>query len=279
MRKARKTSDTNQNKKACFATRLSALLEETNTTQETLAEHLGFARQQISSYKCGKTSPDIDTLIKIAKYFDVSIDYLLGVSKIKRRSALTRDMHERLGLSEKAITELERDVEHSVPMESNPNCSVFYRDDESTSFRFCKPTRGQIVSWLLEDDGDGYLDGSILYLLANLLAHKQNRTNYSFTLTPHKRKTEEEQQKEFDEWFESLTEEQLEDLENGKLQSIDYQRRMELETAQWNEAMDCFEERSFNNNDLFNLNALKLIDGIKDFKKRIEKKGIKLWML
>jgi len=59
---------------------LKILREHKNITMEELANHLGLTRSAISLYESGKRQPDFDTLKKLAKYFNVSIDYLLGYS-------------------------------------------------------------------------------------------------------------------------------------------------------------------------------------------------------
>lgn len=73
----------NMNKRSLFSTRLASLRKERNLTQYSLAENLGFSRGQISNYEQGSREPDQDTLLKIADFFDVSVDYLLGRTKIK----------------------------------------------------------------------------------------------------------------------------------------------------------------------------------------------------
>jgi transcriptional regulator with XRE-family HTH domain len=51
----------------------------------------------------GSTQPTADILYKIAKYFDVSVDYLLtGIS------SSNTEIHKQLGLSEKAINFIKR---------------------------------------------------------------------------------------------------------------------------------------------------------------------------
>lgn len=62
-----------------FSERLKVLREYKNINQTTLGKHLGFGATAISSYENGRNEPSMDTLIRIAKYFDVSVDYLLGV--------------------------------------------------------------------------------------------------------------------------------------------------------------------------------------------------------
>ena len=51
-------------------------------SQTELAKELGIMQTTISQYELGKTEPDIDTIKKICKFFNVSSDYLLGISEI-----------------------------------------------------------------------------------------------------------------------------------------------------------------------------------------------------
>ena len=48
-------------------------------TLKELGEQLGLAESTIHCYETGKREPDIQTLIKIAQYFEVSVDELLGL--------------------------------------------------------------------------------------------------------------------------------------------------------------------------------------------------------
>lgn len=65
----------NENK---FGKILLELRTERGISQRTLGEALGVVNQTISFWENGSREPDMDTLLKIAKYFDVSIDYLFG---------------------------------------------------------------------------------------------------------------------------------------------------------------------------------------------------------
>lgn len=58
-------------------TMIKRLRLERNINQEQLAEQLHVTRQAVSNWETGKTQPDIETLTKIAEYFDVSVEYLI----------------------------------------------------------------------------------------------------------------------------------------------------------------------------------------------------------
>lgn len=57
--------------------RLKYLREKKNITQQRLAIDLNINQNTVSRYESGKRQADYQTLIKIADYFDVSLDYLL----------------------------------------------------------------------------------------------------------------------------------------------------------------------------------------------------------
>ena len=64
---------------AKFKDRLKELRIEKELSQSKLAEKLGVDFRTISNWENGVRKPDIDTLVKIARFFDVSTDYLLGL--------------------------------------------------------------------------------------------------------------------------------------------------------------------------------------------------------
>ena len=58
--------------------RIKVLRLERNIKQVDLAKAVSVSQAALSGYETGKYEPDFDTLKRIAEYFDVSIDYLLG---------------------------------------------------------------------------------------------------------------------------------------------------------------------------------------------------------
>lgn len=57
--------------------RLKLLRKQKHMSQSSLAMKLNTTQMSISRYETGKREPDLKTLILIADFFDVSIDYLL----------------------------------------------------------------------------------------------------------------------------------------------------------------------------------------------------------
>jgi Predicted transcriptional regulators len=63
--------------------RLKSLRAEKKRTQKDIADFLGISRQAYTKYENDQTEPDNKTLSKLAEYFDVTTDYLLGRSDIR----------------------------------------------------------------------------------------------------------------------------------------------------------------------------------------------------
>ncbi len=71
--------------------RLKSLRKEKNINQEVLANLLGIEIAGISKLETGRVPLKDEYIIKLAKYFDVSTDYLLGKSDIKNPEKIQLD--------------------------------------------------------------------------------------------------------------------------------------------------------------------------------------------
>jgi transcriptional regulator with XRE-family HTH domain len=99
---------------SCFPTRFRKLMELNKVSQKAMAELCGVQRQSISLWYNGDTRPDIVSLGKIAQYFGVSTDYLLGLTDYKTTDKATQELCNTLGLSEEAIKILSADPTSSI---------------------------------------------------------------------------------------------------------------------------------------------------------------------
>jgi|SRR5690625_903184 len=61
-----------------FPDRLKELRIEKKLTQQEMADFLGITRQGYAKYENGQAETDLETLKKLANFFDVSTDYLTG---------------------------------------------------------------------------------------------------------------------------------------------------------------------------------------------------------
>ena len=64
---------------ATFGERLRELRKEAGLGQITLAEKLGVGKSVISLWELNKCEPTLSNLISIARFFDVSLDWLAGL--------------------------------------------------------------------------------------------------------------------------------------------------------------------------------------------------------
>lgn len=60
--------------------RLKELLKEKGITSSKLATDLGVSKSVVHYWVNGNTTPNVDYVIKLALYFSVSSDFLLGLS-------------------------------------------------------------------------------------------------------------------------------------------------------------------------------------------------------
>jgi transcriptional regulator with XRE-family HTH domain len=58
--------------------RLKELRTEKGMTQNEVAKVIGYSSLSYARYEKGEREPDINTLCKLADYFEVSVDYLIG---------------------------------------------------------------------------------------------------------------------------------------------------------------------------------------------------------
>ena len=65
---------------------LRLLREEKGISQQKLADMLNISQQAIFKYEKTANEPDISTLIKLSEIFDVSVDYLIGNTEIRKQT-------------------------------------------------------------------------------------------------------------------------------------------------------------------------------------------------
>ena len=108
-----------------FANRLKEL--RGNRTLQEVADEIGITRVALGYYEKGERKPDIEILHRLAAYYHVSCDYLLGLSDIKTPDISIKEISEKTGLSEQAIKKLSF-------YNTSPN---FRRCIDALNFMFC----------------------------------------------------------------------------------------------------------------------------------------------
>lgn len=102
--------------------RLKYLRTEKGENLEKVAEYLNVSIQTISNYENEKRDMTPDTIIKLAKYFGVSTDYLLGKSDIRNPEEIKNIPHANAGgldtngLDEEDLIELQRQIDYIKKM-------------------------------------------------------------------------------------------------------------------------------------------------------------------
>lgn len=64
-----------------FGNKLKSLRKSKHLSQEKLAQRLGITKSMVSAYETSMRMPSYEVLIRIARFFNVSIDYLLGAKE------------------------------------------------------------------------------------------------------------------------------------------------------------------------------------------------------
>ena len=111
--------------KSTFGSRLRNLREDSNLTQTELANIFKVTPPSISKYEKDVRSPDYSLLIKIADFFNVSVDYLLGrtnvreINKGKEDEFITMAAHRADDSNSSSVKDIEglKDLVRSVILE------------------------------------------------------------------------------------------------------------------------------------------------------------------
>ena len=72
---------------------LKLLRTKQNISQQQLADVIGVSQQSVNKYENHSVEPDIDTIIKIADYFSVTVDYLIGRTEIQQTIDIFSEIH------------------------------------------------------------------------------------------------------------------------------------------------------------------------------------------
>lgn len=105
------------------AKKLEDLIFYRGETHEKLASFLGVDRTTVTNYVRGKREISLENLVAIARHYNVSTDYILGLTDIEDASVEKREVCNYLGLSEKAVNCL-------LEMKKSPRAFHYFVDSE-----------------------------------------------------------------------------------------------------------------------------------------------------
>ena len=97
----------NGDAKRVFADRLQDLIKASDKGIRTLAKEIGISTGLLSNYQNGSAEAGIDKLLKIANYFNVTTDFLLGREREPAPDDFIQEIAKRYKLNEKALQFLE----------------------------------------------------------------------------------------------------------------------------------------------------------------------------
>lgn len=124
-----------------FATRLRLLMDSQGVNQQKLADAIGVTRQAVSAYSLGISLPDIEKFEKIASYFNVSTEYLLGRTEVKRADITKQGISKALQLSDEAIDKI-CSLQKDFRLEQN------IENDWKVSIKEKEPLADMFSDWL-----------------------------------------------------------------------------------------------------------------------------------
>ena len=111
-----------------FAKRLKTLRLEAKKTQQDLADVLGVRRSTYGEYERGKIMPPFDKIEKLATYFKVSVDWLVGNTNFKT-------YEEKYEVNEEALPDISKDMKLILEQLQNEQKALMFDgkalDDES----------------------------------------------------------------------------------------------------------------------------------------------------
>ena len=132
--------------KKIFSERLKKLLNEKGYTQKSFSEDSGISEGSISNFVKGNSIPKESLLLVIANQLGVSKDYLLGQQECKDYKF--KDINEKTGLSEKAISVLYK-LQHNYGLfEDNTKIDIEEKREKSMEYQ----EHLKILNEMLEDE-------------------------------------------------------------------------------------------------------------------------------
>lgn len=70
---------------------IKILRDEYGVSQQKLADEIGMSQQSVNAYENSSVEPDIRTLVKIAVFFETSVDFVVGNTSIRRKIEIVNE--------------------------------------------------------------------------------------------------------------------------------------------------------------------------------------------
>ncbi|PRR86012.1 helix-turn-helix domain-containing protein [Clostridium luticellarii] len=96
-----------------ISTILKELRYEKDVKQEDVAKAIGISKSGYGYYEQGRSMPDPEMLLKLAKYFNVSADYLLGNTDIKEPIDVPQEYTDKYKVTKRDIKQHDEVIKHA----------------------------------------------------------------------------------------------------------------------------------------------------------------------
>lgn len=133
----------------------SRRLQELVTDPASLANYLGCTVQAVNQYKTNAAFPKTENLIKIAEYYQVSLDYLMGFTNIPNRDTSLQAINEVTGLDVDAIIKLNEIKEKNAQTSFSDIISLLISDKNAEYFLYMIKL---LIDYELGDGGNALVD-------------------------------------------------------------------------------------------------------------------------
>ena len=122
-------ADNLRSEEMIFSENFKKLRKERQITQQVVADYLGITRQAIAAYEKGKREPNLNMIVRIAEFFEVSVDYLLGVSQLRLANAKIVSDNIKMIQGQRTYEELAADILEKTGAEFYPELIKMYVED------------------------------------------------------------------------------------------------------------------------------------------------------
>lgn len=128
-------------------------------TQQEIADKIGVSRQNVGKWLSGTTTPDIIMLARISTAYNVSTDFLLGLTNAKTTDPNLKSICDFLGLSEESLRKISQ------------NFSLREHPDDKFEGKYAR--NREVANFLFES----YYFFQIVYALASLMEESEKSAN------------------------------------------------------------------------------------------------------
>ena len=168
-----------------FGERLLSLRKTRGESQQKVADDVGIHRQTLNYYEKGKRCPDVVTLERLARHFEVSADYLLGISDAATDDTDLRKVCDYTGLSAEAAKRICKDAYPNEELFKTLNAilnneSFFDLVKIATEYEKKNVERGKRIKKYLEHSVPNFKKGSPITVFSDYLMSKLKKSDREF---------------------------------------------------------------------------------------------------